>query len=97
MRSGTYRPYRPSNGTEGDIFMADWCEKCALFNPDDEDKACMINLRSLAHSIDDPEYPAEWQYSDGGVPMCTAFTTETDDAIPRCPDTADMFDEKEKQ
>jgi len=38
--AGTCRPYRPSNGTEGDIFMAQWCERCALADYDGEHKAC---------------------------------------------------------
>lgn len=87
---GTLRPYRPSNGTEGDIFMAEWCERCALGCFDDPDRSCMINLRALAHGIDEPEYPAEWNYTNGGVPQCTAFTREPD-VEPRCALTPDMF------
>ncbi|MGC1494191.1 MAG: hypothetical protein WA790_00170 [Sulfitobacter sp.] len=93
--SGTLRPYRPSNGTEGDIFMAEWCERCALSNFDDPDTSCMINLRALAHSIGDPEYPAEWNYTNGGIPQCTAFTSETP-CEPRCDKTLDMFAQEEQ-
>lgn len=88
--AGQHRPYRPSNGTEGDMFMAAWCERCAMMDHDDPEETCMIQLRALAHSIDDPEYPAEWQYTDGGVPQCTAFTAEAP-AEPRCDKTIDMF------
>lgn len=88
---GTYRPYRPSNGTQGDIFMAEWCENCALAKFDDPDRACDINLRAMAHDIGEKAYPAEWQYSNGGVPICTAFT-EIEPAEPRCEHTIDMFD-----
>lgn len=88
---GRYRPYRPSNATEGDVFMAEWCERCALFRPDDPDKTCSINLRALAHSVTEPEYPGEWQYSNGGVPVCTAFTAD-EPAEPRCTETVDMFE-----
>jgi hypothetical protein len=73
------------------MFMAEWCAKCSLAHFDDEDRACMINLRALAHDIDEPEYPAEWNYSNGGVPQCTAFTTG-DPKEPRCDCTLDMFD-----
>ena len=89
--AGTYRPYRPSNGTEGDIFMAEWCEKCALANYDDPDRACMIQLRALAHGIDEPEYPGEWNYSNAGIPQCTAFTVK-EPPEPRCEKTPDMFE-----
>ncbi|MEL6921116.1 MAG: hypothetical protein AAFO77_08825 [Pseudomonadota bacterium] len=89
--SGKHRPYRPSNGTEGDIFMAAWCERCARWNYDDPDAVCMIQLRALAHSIDDPDYPEEWQYSDGGVPICSAFTQTEPTFLPRCTETLDLF------
>lgn len=84
----TFRPYRPSNGTEGDIFMAQWCERCALadYNGD----GCMIQLRALAHSIGDPEYPAEWRLTNGGAPQCTAFDIDPPPE-PRCDRTPDMF------
>jgi hypothetical protein len=87
--SGTHRPYRPSNGTEGDIFMAEWCEKCAW--ADYEGDGCMIQLRALAYRIDEPEYPAEWNYTNGGIPQCAAFTTEVKPDT-RCSETPDMFE-----
>lgn len=90
QHAGELRPYRPSNGTEGDIFMAEWCARCAHANFDDEDRACMINLRAIAHQIDDPHYPAEWQFSNGGVPQCTAFAYDMPDEE-RCDATPDMF------
>ena len=89
----TFKPYRPSNGTEGDIFMAAWCADCA-FNDVDEDP-CGIQLFALAHSVGDPEYPAEWVYVDDR-PTCTAFKNQcfADDGeqlTPRCDRTLDMF------
>lgn len=80
-------PYRPSNGTEGDMFMAQWCENCALSGYDGD--GCMIQLRSLAHDIDEPEYPVEWIKTDEG-PKCTAFTGDQPQE-PRCEKTVDMF------
>lgn len=85
--------YRPANGTEGDIFMGNWCAGC-LFNRMD-DEACDIQLRALAHSADQPEYPAEWKYRQG-FPVCTAFTHKQCDEggpSPRCDRTIDMFGE----
>lgn len=92
--SGTYRPYRPSNGTEGDIFMAEWCEKCALAGYEGE--GCMIQLRALAFGTHAPEYPAEWNYTNAGTPQCTAFRAEPE-AEPRCDKTPDMFEQLEEQ
>jgi hypothetical protein len=86
--AGTHRPYRPSNGTEGEFFMAEWCEQCAL--SDYDGYGCAIQLRSLSLSIDDPEYPVEWCLTNGGAPQCTAFSEELPPE-PRCDKTFDMF------
>lgn len=65
--------WQPSNGTIGEIFMADHCYKCAKFphSPDAKNQ-CRIVLLSMAFSIEDKEYPREWCYVDG-EPTCTAF------------------------
>lgn len=89
--AGIHRPYRPSNSIEGDIFMAEWCANCVKANLDDVDRACIINLRAIAHQIDDPEYPEEWQFSNGGVPFCSAFS-EGPVVKPQCDQTPDMFE-----
>ncbi len=86
--AGTFRPYRPSNGTEGDMFMAAWCERCALADYDGD--GCMIQFRTLMHGIGDPEYPAEWNLTSAGIPQCTAFTADQP-ADPMCDKTPDMF------
>lgn len=69
-----WEPYRPSNGTEGRMFMAEWCWKCAR----DAGHNCAILARTLALDEDDPEYPKEWikQADDADCPgsaRCTAF------------------------
>lgn len=66
------KKYRPSNGTEGDIFMDAWCGRC---RHDDYDggKYCPIIGRTMAHEINEADYPTEWQYGDDGQPKCTAF------------------------
>lgn len=96
--------YRPSNGTEGEMFYADWCGKCqgdAAHREDPESNTgCDILLRSYAFDAHDPEYPEEWTYDDNGSPCCTAFVLEVTDGKaastpkprPRCPNTIDMFD-----
>lgn len=67
------RPYQPSNGTEGDIFMGQFCYRCVKFphSPDAKNQ-CMIVLRTMAHNVTDPEYPIQWQHGPDG-PTCTAF------------------------
>lgn len=90
MHSGTYRPYRPSSGTEGEVFMSEWCANCSMANFDEEGEACMINVRTMVLDINDPDYPPEWNFTNGGVPQCTAFTT-SGEVEPRCDQTVDMF------
>ena len=85
-------PYRPSNGTEGDMFMSKFCDKCAKCNMHDDDKdPCKILGASMMYNISDPEYPKEWIEDENG-PKCTAFIPEGQD-IPdeRCSETLDMF------
>lgn len=69
----TIEPYRPSNGTGASVFMEGFCFKCVKFPQNyDDNKQCQIFLRTMAHDIDEPEYPNQWQYLDG-KPTCTAF------------------------
>lgn len=65
--------YQPSNGTEGDIFMSQYCYRCSKFpHSSDAKNQCMIVLGTMALGIDDPEYPKQWQIGPNG-PTCTAF------------------------
>lgn len=66
-----YRPYRPSNGTEGMIFEEQFCDRCVKNDPE---KGCEIQLNAFCYQIDDPQYPKEW-IEDGNLenPRCTAF------------------------
>ncbi len=68
-------PYRPSNGTEGEWFIALWCctceyERARRDNPDAD--GCDIVIMTMALGIDHPDYPKEWQYGPNG-PRCTAY------------------------
>lgn len=68
-----YRPgesYRPSNGTEGELFMDLWCAQCPR---DSESSPCPILLASMAFEVDDPKYPKEWVHDAAGQPSCTGF------------------------
>jgi len=89
------KPYRPSNGTEGEIFQATWCAQCEANRAfrEDHERAdgCPIIANTMALSIDDPDYPAAWHYGPDGQPKCAAFVEIGSDAAPRCPDTLDMF------
>lgn len=65
------KKYRPSNGTEGDCFMSEFCYQCDKFENDDV--YCKINMRTMAYSVDDDKYPVEWQCDEKGA-WCTEFT-----------------------
>lgn len=68
-------PYRPSNGTEGDCFYAQWCRHCIHDDPATQ-KLCDILGRTYFLTETDPDYPREWIYGEDGNPCCTAFNAE---------------------
>ena len=85
--------YRPSNGSEGDRFMAEFCEHCAKSTPDG--LGCEITDRSMVFDEDDPRYPKEWRWIEGvshkrGIgywkgtetAICTAFKKEKSSGNP---------------
>ena len=82
------KPYRPSNGTEGEMFQEQFCHRCR--RDQDEDDPCTILTETMAFSIDDAEYPTEWVYDKDGTPCCTAFTTDPKKPV-RCDKTLDLF------
>jgi hypothetical protein len=59
--------WRPSNGTEGDIFMDAYCGYCR------REIGCEILAASLVCEVDHPNYPSEWQIGTDGQPTCTVF------------------------
>lgn len=69
------KPYQPSNGTEGEIFMSRFCQECQHDNldPETHEGGCDILLRTMAFSVGDDEYPSEWIIGTDGLPTCTAF------------------------
>ena len=81
------KPYRPGNGTEGDIFYSEWC---ALCHHDLNDR-CEILTRTFIYDLRDPEYPTEW-VTRKGHPTCTAFA-DRGKPLPkqRCAQTLDLF------
>lgn len=65
------KPYRPSNGFEGEIFYHNWCAKCTMDDPPNH-KMCPIYGASLIYKTTDSEYPPQWVETEDG-PECTAF------------------------
>ena len=64
--------YCPSNGTEGAMFMEEFCMHCLHCDPDPNGKKqCEIMLATMLYHPPDPQYPLEWQYDTLGHPTCT--------------------------
>lgn len=59
------KQYIPSNGTEGMMFMAEFCEKCYKYNQ------CTILTGSLCG-----KQPKQWIYDENYNPVCTSFSKE---------------------
>lgn len=74
-KEGSVKLYRPSNGMEGEGFMAQFCDRCER-RGNSEDGHCQIIGDTMAFDIDSPEYPREWTYDSDGDPTCTAFKLE---------------------
>lgn len=66
--------YRPTTGTEGEIFQELWCHRCSK---DTEAEPCQILDWTMVLAIDHPDYPKEWVWGDDDVPQCTAFSAAT--------------------
>jgi len=66
------KKYRPSNGTEGEMFMEQFCYQCTHDHVDGP--YCDIIARTMAFDADDPEYPEEWIMNDNFADAkCTKF------------------------
>lgn len=73
--------FRPSNGSEGDMFMERNCFQCAQDEGGNGVRGvrCSLIAASMAYDKDDPRYPAEWVAEDVLDPrtwVCTAKVTE---------------------
>jgi len=82
--------YRPSNGTEGEIFQSKWCNNC-IHDDFEAEKFCPIMGDTMAYDFDDPKYPEEW-ITDKKGPRCINFAEIIDDEKYHCPDTLDLFE-----
>lgn len=93
--------YRPSNGTEGQLFLDAFCRRCQrdgamragepVEECDDNQRCDLIGL-TMIHDIEARKYPSEWQYGKDGQPCCTAFIPAGDPIpTPRCTKTLELF------
>ena len=96
--------YRPSNGTEGQIFFENWCYHCARdkamregqpFDECDDNELCEIIGKTFEFDIDEPGYPTEWRYGADGDPCCAAFIEAGSPVPVKDEHTIDMFADAE--
>jgi hypothetical protein len=92
--------YMPSNGTEGEFFISQWCGECARDKSmngtarregreENDEDWCEI----LGRSFREDAIP-EWIYGEDGQPKCTQFVPMGSPMpVPRCPNTKDMFED----
>ena len=97
------RPYRPSNGSEGEWFTDKFCDQCLKDKEwrEKEKNPCDILGRSMAFNTREEQYPKEWIYGENGSPTCTAFVLDTPENVEkeewkkrRDPKTIDMFEQQ---
>lgn len=88
------KPYRPSNGTEGQLFEGHWCDKCQRDRL--TEYGCDIRTSAHCFSVGDAGYPEQWKFDERGAPICTAFVHLDDEPPPleepRCNATLDLFE-----
>ena len=72
------KSYRPSNGTEGEMFMAQWCYRCIKEN------GCTILTGAMVG-----KQPKQWVRNPD--PQCTSFQDHRRPTNYRCKQTADLF------
>jgi hypothetical protein len=71
--------YQPSSGCEGADFINEFCSNCVHMGPQDE-TGCQILAKTFRYSVEDEEYPNEWQIKDGRA-VCVAFEKEKNNEI----------------
>jgi hypothetical protein len=61
--------FRPSNGTEGEYFMAAWCDLCRKNREwrESDSNPCEILCKSTTSEV------PEWKYDADGIPCCSEF------------------------
>lgn len=71
-------PYRPSNGHEGALFRAQFCNRCQHYDGLKCDENLIVS--AMLFDRDDDEYPDEWHFDEDGRPCCTAFERDPEAA-----------------
>ena len=69
--------FRPSNGTEGEMFMEQYCYSCIHDKYPDE-PYCDIIADTYNYSLSHPMYPKEWVFGEDGYPECTKFESDAE-------------------
>lgn len=87
--------YIPSNGSEGEMFIDDWCRRCARdrslregadFDECDDNELCEIVAASFRGEA------VEWRELDDGTTKCIAFVPAGERIpAPKCDRTQDLF------
>lgn len=74
IQSEAGKQWMPSNGTEGEMFMSAFCERCIhekwMHTMNNADKKCDVLNRALLNA---PDKQPEWIYSEEGWPICTEW------------------------
>lgn len=90
----TSEQWTPSNNTEGDAFIGQWCRYCARDKPSSEGKSvdecedgdlCEILAASFCGAA------GEWRQMDSGETCCTAFVHHGQPIPQTDTQTIDMF------
>lgn len=67
--------WKPSTQAEADTFHANYCANCTK-RPKTFGVACGIWRAAEMYNVDESKYPAEWQYTDEGRPVCLAYQAQ---------------------
>ncbi|MEN9628610.1 MAG: hypothetical protein RJA10_1837 [Pseudomonadota bacterium] len=87
--------WKPSNGTEGEIFWSEWCSRCERdrvmngsvweIDAGDDDYCPILNASFRGEA-------AEWVIGTDGQPTCKGFVPIGQPLHYRCEHTPDLFD-----
>lgn len=99
------KKFRPSNATQGDCFMSEFCFKCAKYTDPDAVSQCDVLTRSMIYDENEKQYPRQWAYDENENPVCTSFKDRDEfnaerrakrkqSAPKKCNSTIDLFGSK---